>query len=132
MKSYLFSLVAVATFVCGSSAQAGLLDRMMGGNCCAPTCCEATCAAAEPTCACAAPACAAPACEPSCAAEPSCGCAPACDSGCGKCCRPTPVRDFLAGLHCKLHSLCNRNKCCDSGCCEATCAAAEPACGCAH
>ena len=134
MKSFVYSFAALAMLFVASDAKAfGLLDRMMGhGNCCAPTCCEATCAAAEPTC-CAAPACA----EPTCAAEPSCGCAPACNSVCGQtCCRPTPVRAFLAGLHCRTHSLCHRNKCCDSGCgngcCEATCAAAEPACGCAR
>lgn len=124
-----FPLVAVATmFVASSEANAfGLLNKMMGGGCCAaPTCCEATCGAAEASCGCAAaPTCAAPACEPTCGAQPSC-----CDSGCGtKCCRATPIRDLFASLHCRLHSLCHRNKC--NSCCEATCGAAEATCGCA-
>ena len=142
MKSrVIFPLVAVATlFVASSEANAfGLLNRMLGSGCCAaPTCCEATCGAAEATCAAAEPACGCAA-APTCAAEPSCGSAPACDSGCGTtCCRPTPIRDCLANLHCKLKSLklCHRH-CCDSGCggcaSEPACGcAAEPACGCAN
>jgi hypothetical protein len=132
MNRVIFPLVAVATlFIASTEAKAfGLLNRMMGNDCCGATCCEATCAAAEPACGCAAePACgcaAEPACG--CAAEPSCGCAPSCcDNGC---CRKrcTPIRDLLARLHCHLHRCCNS---CDS-CCEASCGcAAEPACGCA-
>jgi hypothetical protein len=127
MNRVFFPVVAVvALFVASSEAKAfGLLNRMMGNGCCeAPACCEATCAAAEPACGCAAE----PACG--CAQEPSCGCTPSCcDNSCCNKCRCTPIRDCLAKLHCRLHSLCHRS--CNT-CCEPACGcAAEPACGCA-
>lgn len=136
----LLALLALAFVAASSSAQAGLLDRMLGHHghghgCCEPTCgceaaCEPTCgceAACEPTCGCEA------ACEPSCGCEASCGCEPAC--GCDSCC------DSGCGFHLpklnllsKLRGLFHCGGCCDS-CCEPACEPAcgcEPSCGCGH
>lgn len=116
---------------CGCGAAASCCDdccapkcgarlRDLFHRCCKPACCEPACC--EP----------APCCEPKCCkprrcCKPKC-CEPKCCDPCNACCcRPTPIRDLLAGLRDALHSCC-----CDSCCDDCGCGAPAASCGCGH
>lgn len=87
---------------------------------CKPACCEPACC--EPAPCCKPKRC----CKPKCC-KPKC-CEPVCCDPCNDCCcRPTPIRDLLAGLRDALHSCC-----CDSCCDDCGCGAPAASCGCGH